>query len=256
MKRRRRRGLIEKQVVDGVIHYRGRVHLRGGGLRRIDIPEEKRRSETASRNFVDWAQEQENENGSFSDELIEEIVDSDVSVAKASARALIRGATKGRPPTGSVRFNGAKGIWEARVTNGHRITIPLRDAQSKWHAQILGQLYSKALRAGVRLEDLTPDDHNPALWPDAIWPLPNARGVYFVSAGSMIKIGWSGNIGRRINDASAWCPVEVHLLAFTDGGREREREYHTRYERFRVSKEWFVSAPDLMLGILEIRKRQ
>lgn len=55
-----RTGITETcRDAEGRVYYRGRLRLDDGSLVRIDIPEEKKRSKTAARNYVAWAQEQE-----------------------------------------------------------------------------------------------------------------------------------------------------------------------------------------------------
>ena len=58
----KRNGIVERcKSADGRVYYRGRVYLQDGSLSpRLEItPEAKRRSRTGARNFVDWAQEEE-----------------------------------------------------------------------------------------------------------------------------------------------------------------------------------------------------
>lgn len=62
-KPRARAGTVEsvKDAVGRILYYRGKVRLQDGSCARVQIPEPKCNSETASRDFVAWAQEEEDE---------------------------------------------------------------------------------------------------------------------------------------------------------------------------------------------------
>lgn len=71
--------------------------------------------------------------------------------------------------------------------------------------------------------------------------------VYFVQngTGGPIKIGFAGNVARRMTKLRADCPDPV-LLAVLDGGRDTEAELHSRFDGCRIRGEWFSPSAELM----------
>lgn len=127
----------------------------------------------------------------------------------------------------------APGLERLRILSN----MPFVDAVSTWTAQVLSQAFSDCSK-----------------WPEPIDPLPKVRGVYFASAGHLLKIGWTNNVERRFDEASAWCPVRVHLLAVAPGGQREERAYHRRFQRSHVSKEWFIASEEVLSEIQMLRR--
>lgn len=64
-------------------------------------------------------------------------------------------------------------------------------------------------------------------------------GVYFLGAGSLVKIGASDHIERRIKQVQTTCPYDVRLLATSGGDRTEEARLHRRFAPYRVRGEWF-----------------
>ena len=69
--------------------------------------------------------------------------------------------------------------------------------------------------------------------------------VYFIRDGDKVKIGYSGDPRRRMNNIKTHSPLE--LLAVIPGGTEREAKLHKRFSAHRIpgAKEWFHFVPEI-----------
>ena len=65
--------------------------------------------------------------------------------------------------------------------------------------------------------------------------------VYFIHLPrhKSVKIGYSTNPARRLQEMQTLLPVPVFLIGTVLGGAELEREYHERFKRYRTRGEWF-----------------
>ncbi len=67
--------------------------------------------------------------------------------------------------------------------------------------------------------------------------------VYFVEAIGVgrVKIGWTSlPVQHRISALQTGCPVDLKLLGVVKGTKSDEKDYHTRFNRFRrQGSEWF-----------------
>lgn len=72
--------------------------------------------------------------------------------------------------------------------------------------------------------------------------------IYFARlASGAIKIGKTGNIGRRLVELEREFGAPIALLKTIPGGHSKEGELHRRFRRFRLSKsEQFRPTPELM----------
>lgn len=70
--------------------------------------------------------------------------------------------------------------------------------------------------------------------------LPPPSWVYFGSRAGLIKIGTSEDPRRRARE------LGIVLLRVAPGGVEDERRLHRRFARFRVDREWFLPAPEVL----------
>lgn len=77
--------------------------------------------------------------------------------------------------------------------------------------------------------------------------------VYFMhdSASHKVKIGFSGDVGRRQTDVQAHNGNDLLLLGALAGGRQEERRLHEMFEQYRVSesREWFHAPDDVIHAI-------
>lgn len=80
--------------------------------------------------------------------------------------------------------------------------------------------------------------------------------VYFVQAGGAdgaIKIGWSGDVDRRVPELQTANAEKLTLLATTPGTLLTEKAYHTRFNSARMEAEWFRPIPELLCTINTLR---
>jgi hypothetical protein len=84
-------------------------------------------------------------------------------------------------------------------------------------------------------------------------PWPASPGIYFVRAGSRLKIGSARNVAARLREIQTSSPIALTLLAVAPGGRAVEASYHARFVHLRVRGEWFRLGPDLCAEIAAIR---
>lgn len=80
--------------------------------------------------------------------------------------------------------------------------------------------------------------------------------VYFISAGTFIKIGTAlGNPQRRLHELQTGCPFEMALLVVMPGGQALERQLHQVFSawRCRDNGEWFHNEGALAKYIAGLR---
>lgn len=70
-------------------------------------------------------------------------------------------------------------------------------------------------------------------------PRVRIRGVYFVGSSTHVKIGHAQDIGRRARTLQTSHVEPLRLLAWEDGGKQRERELHLQFASYRERGEWF-----------------
>lgn len=74
---------------------------------------------------------------------------------------------------------------------------------------------------------------------------PTRGDVYFIQAGTAIKIGYSTDISRRIDSIQTSLPVDLKLLMTLPGGAEREARMHQIFKPHRLRGEWYRAEPVL-----------
>lgn len=83
-------------------------------------------------------------------------------------------------------------------------------------------------------------------------PIASGEFVYFIGAGSFVKIGkTTGTPSSRIGALQTGCPFPMTLLAHQSGGIKEEFALHRRFAQHRVRPdgEWFRNEGDLRLYI-------
>ena len=65
------------------------------------------------------------------------------------------------------------------------------------------------------------------------------RGVYLVTNGEQVKIGYSNDIKKRISNLQTANSKELKLLGVVPGNTGLEALFHTKYKSLRVRGEWF-----------------
>lgn len=75
--------------------------------------------------------------------------------------------------------------------------------------------------------------------------------VYFVSAGEggPIKIGWSQDVERRIEELQTANPHKLHLVGKLCGTMADEARVHDLFRQHRLQSEWFEHVPEILAFI-------
>lgn len=68
--------------------------------------------------------------------------------------------------------------------------------------------------------------------------------VYFVAADGLpqfVKIGWAGDVAKRLSELQTGNPFRLRILGTVYGGRDVEVHYHHEFASYRVRPggEWF-----------------
>jgi hypothetical protein len=64
--------------------------------------------------------------------------------------------------------------------------------------------------------------------------------VYFIAGANLVKVGTTADLRKRIGAIQADSPVPLTLMLVVEGGRDVERDLHTRFDAFRRHGEWFA----------------
>jgi hypothetical protein len=80
--------------------------------------------------------------------------------------------------------------------------------------------------------------------------------VYFIGAADgFVKIGFSTNLTTRVCDIQGANPMPLRVLAYLEGDRDLEKEYHKRFAEHRHFYEWFRLTPPIQVEIDRINAR-
>lgn len=82
-------------------------------------------------------------------------------------------------------------------------------------------------------------------------PHPTMGGVYFVTDGENIKIGYSGAPVVRLTDLQAANARPLAILGVIAGTYATEGKLHARFQNSRVRGEWFKPVPEMLAFIKE-----
>lgn len=74
---------------------------------------------------------------------------------------------------------------------------------------------------------------------DCIQAAEKQSSVYFIHNGEAIKIGVSTNPQKRLASLQTSYHKPLTMLAVINGGRDVESKLHTKFDKFRLSGEWF-----------------
>lgn len=80
--------------------------------------------------------------------------------------------------------------------------------------------------------------------PGDLHPLVYIVGPLF-KCGMPVKIGTTGNIANRFVELQRCSPMPLYLFGVALGGRDRERELHREFRKYRMHGEWFRMTPSL-----------
>lgn len=90
-------------------------------------------------------------------------------------------------------------------------------------------------------------------------PPPPADGrpepyVYFIQIETCpIKIGFTTNLGKRMDNMATTIPGEMRVLWLEPGGRGCEMTWHKRFSAHRIGKEWFRPDIEIMAELAALR---
>jgi hypothetical protein len=71
------------------------------------------------------------------------------------------------------------------------------------------------------------------------------RVVYFIQAGNLVKIGFSGSVAVRMHQLQTASSETLSLVKAIEGDHALERDLHRRFGHLRSHREWFRSEGDL-----------
>jgi len=82
----------------------------------------------------------------------------------------------------------------------------------------------------------------------------DAHIVYFAQfggPGGLIKIGYTGDLDKRILALGKSAPLPVEAMGWMEGGHGREQRLHRKFHTSRFNGEWFQATPQLVDFIAE-----
>jgi len=81
--------------------------------------------------------------------------------------------------------------------------------------------------------------------------------VYFIgeaaALGLPVKIGFTGQLDKRLRQLRAHSPYRLHVLAATPGDQDDEWDYHQRFASERIHGEWFIANEAILAEIEALR---
>lgn len=80
--------------------------------------------------------------------------------------------------------------------------------------------------------------------------------VYFIEMNEFIKIGFTTNLDRRMEDLAHGHPYEINLIHHIEGSFNTESDLHRKFKHLHVRGEWFSKAPDLLQYIEELKSQE
>lgn len=80
--------------------------------------------------------------------------------------------------------------------------------------------------------------------------------VYFVEAGDCIKIGFTTSLSDRLPKIATGTSHKLVILHTEPGLISDEKQLHQQFAEFRVRREWFRKAPELLAYIEQRKARQ
>jgi len=76
--------------------------------------------------------------------------------------------------------------------------------------------------------------------------VPEGPRVYFVRGGKAIKIGFSGDVKKRLAGLQSGYHGTLELLGTIPAGMNTEQAVLTRFKHLRIRGEWFRAKPELL----------
>ena len=70
--------------------------------------------------------------------------------------------------------------------------------------------------------------------------------VYFIKQNDYLKIGYTNNFNKRLNQLQVSSPVKLEVLGIIKGTKEDESNYHKMFSKFHSNGEWFSYNEELI----------
>lgn len=70
--------------------------------------------------------------------------------------------------------------------------------------------------------------------------------IYFIQHTDFIKIGYTKEIHKRLNQLQVSCPVKLKVLGLIPGTFEDESKHHIMFEHLRSHGEWFSADQEII----------
>lgn len=79
--------------------------------------------------------------------------------------------------------------------------------------------------------------------------------VYFIheKTSGRTKIGTSKQLGQRLENIQACCPMPLECVAYFPGNSEVETEVHEMFSAFRLHGEWFALPIETLTAIINMQ---
>jgi hypothetical protein len=89
--------------------------------------------------------------------------------------------------------------------------------------------------------------------PKSFGPLGRCKDgvIYFIGFGDYVKIGFTRQLQKRLENIQTGCPEPLVVYASIPGSMKLEYELHQRFALFRLHREWFRKTPELTSFIAE-----
>ena len=78
--------------------------------------------------------------------------------------------------------------------------------------------------------------------------------VYFIKQNDYIKIGYTNNLNKRLNQLQVSSPVKLEVLGIIKGSLEDESNYHKMFSKYHSYGEWFSCNEELITHIDKLDK--
>lgn len=80
--------------------------------------------------------------------------------------------------------------------------------------------------------------------------------IYFIRSGKYVKIGYSKNPKKRLDELQTGNPEKLKLIAVMQGNLQTEKSLHDLYSNKRIRGEWFRYIGDLKASIMSINNQE
>jgi len=71
--------------------------------------------------------------------------------------------------------------------------------------------------------------------------------IYFIAQNnSMVKIGYSQNINKRIKSLKTASPFPLLLLGYMEGNKKFEKEIQDKFRKYHMMLEWFKVCDEIL----------